>query len=132
MCIVPKTESHFGLNFIATGEQTDGRYFQCSTSIPPGDNGPPEHKHANESEGFYVISGLLNLYVGGEVHVLEPGDYVNVMPGEVHTWSNTTKKSTELVITFAPSGIENMFRELDEPDSNFIAVGKKYGMTVIT
>jgi len=122
-------EEHFGLTYIATGEQTDGHYFQCSASIPPGDPGPPPHRHATESERFYVVSGRLSLVVEDAEHLLEAGDTFSVKPGETHTWSNKSTEVAELIITFSPSGIENMFRELDEPGAEFISVGDKYGMT---
>jgi len=125
-------EQHFGLTFIATGEQTAGRYFQCTSCIPAGDSGPPLHSHANESEGFYVLSGSLTLTVSGCQHYLQAGDYLNVMPDEPHTWINSSDEVTKLLITFSPSGIENMFRELDKPDADLIAVGKRYGMTIIS
>nr|MBX2883063.1 cupin domain-containing protein [Granulosicoccus sp.] len=125
------SEQHFGLTYIATGEDTKGHYFQCSTSIPAGDEGPPMHKHANESEGFYVVAGELVVEIDGRQSILSEGDFVNVLPGQAHKWSNQTKKSTELIITFSPAGIENMFRELDEPDADFVVVGKKFGMSIV-
>jgi len=127
---VTNSENYFGLNYIATGEHTDGQYFQCSTSIPAGDAGPPTHMHENESEGFYVISGLLTLVAGGKEHKLSAGDFFIVMPKVTHTWRNESSKTVELLITFSPSGIENMFRELDEPNADFISIGAKYGMTI--
>jgi len=124
-------ENHFGLTYIATGEQTDGRYFQCSTSIPVGDSGPPKHTHDFESEGFYVASGTLTLVVEDQEHVLQAGDYLNVLPRQPHTWSNKSDKTVELIITFSPSGIEDMFRELDMPSADIVSVGTKYGMTIV-
>lgn len=124
-------EEHFGLTYIATGEHTGGRYFQCSTLIPAGDIGPPKHRHENESEGFYVVSGQFCLIVDDIDHDLRAGDYLNVFPGQVHTWTNKSKDKVELIITFSPSGIEDMFRELDKPDADFVSVGEKYGMTIV-
>ena len=129
--LVTNSEQHFGLNYIATGGHTNGRYFQCSTSIPPGDAGPPTHRHANESEGFYVVSGSLKLIADGKVYELNAGDFFNVLPDVAHTWRNESSETTELLITFSPSGIEGMFRELDEKDADYVAVGKKYGMTLV-
>jgi len=124
-------ESYFGLTYIATGEQTDGRYFQCSTSVPAGDTGPPKHTHSSESEGFYILAGTLNLITDDTEHVLKAGDYFNVAPGTAHTWSNKTKSPVDLIITFSPSGIEDMFRELDQPGADFELIGKKFGMSIV-
>jgi len=126
-----KFEEHFGLRYIATGEQTGGQYFQCATTVPAGDAGPPPHRHANESEGFYVRSGTLNLQVDGRQSLLSAGDFVQVPPNAVHTWSNDTDQPVELIITFCPAGIESMFRALDEVGADFVAIGAAYGMTVV-
>ena len=131
MTQVSSPEKRFGLTYIATGRQTNGQYFQCSTSIPSGDKGPPLHKHAHESEGFYVVSGCLKLNVDGVEHVLFAGDYFNVMPGSAHTWTNDSGEVVALIITFSPSGIEDMFRELDAPVADFSTIGEKYGMTIL-
>lgn len=131
MVKIPNAEHHFGLTYIATGGQTNGRYFQCSASIPPGDKGPPLHFHANESEGFYVITGSLTLLAAGKEHTLTTGDFFNVMPGVVHSWFNDSNKTVELIITFSPSGIEDMFRELDEKNADFVSIGIKYGMSIV-
>jgi len=124
-------EECFGLTFIATGDDTDGQYFQCSASIPAGDAGPPKHMHASESEGFYVISGSLNLVVEDKEHILKAGDFFYVPPGTSHTWSNRSTKATDVIFTFSPSGIENMFRELGNQAADFESIGAKYGMTIV-
>jgi len=131
MSMYTLNENYFGLTYIATGEQTNGCYFQCSASIPAGDSGPPRHKHKYESEGFYVVSGEFHLTVGEREHLLKSGDYINVLPGELHTWKNKSKDIVELIITFSPSGIENMFRELDQSGVDVVTVGEKYGMTIV-
>ena len=48
---------YFGLKFIATGDDTNGRYFMSETIIPAGDFGPPLHSHLNEDESFYLKKG---------------------------------------------------------------------------
>ena len=64
-------------------------------------------------------------------YLLEAGDFLNVLPGQKHTWSNKSNGTVELLITFSPSGIEDMFREFDVSGADFIAVGRKYGMKIV-
>ncbi len=45
-------KNYFGLNYIATGEVTNGKYFLSEITIPAGDLGPPLHTHLNEDESF--------------------------------------------------------------------------------
>lgn len=40
--------------FLATGEDTGGKYALWETIVPPG-GGPPLHVLSQEEEGFYVL-----------------------------------------------------------------------------
>ena len=120
-------QSFFGLTFISTSEETNGKYFQSSTMIPAGDPGPPPHIHSKEDEGFYVKSGELTFIINDEEVVVKEGEYINIEKGEKHSWRNDSNSATELIITFSPAGIEKMFEELDENPSNILEIGKKYG-----
>ena len=40
--------------FLATGEDTDGKYALWEATVPPG-GGPPPHVHSREEEGFYIL-----------------------------------------------------------------------------
>jgi quercetin dioxygenase-like cupin family protein len=42
--------------FLATGEETDGRYAMFEAVVSPG-GGPPPHIHSREEESFYVLDG---------------------------------------------------------------------------
>ncbi|MDN5217490.1 cupin domain-containing protein [Fulvivirgaceae bacterium BMA12] len=119
--------NYFGLNFIATGAETNGKYFLSKTIIPAGDPGPPAHAHSKEDESFFLTSGKLKFVVNGEDIELKPGEFLNIEKGEKHTWKNDSNEEAELIITFAPAGIENMFVELDRDISRIKEIGIKYG-----
>lgn len=40
--------------FLATGEDTNGKYAMWEAIVPPG-GGPPPHVHSQEEEGFYIL-----------------------------------------------------------------------------
>jgi len=42
--------------FLATGDETDGRYAMFEAFVLPG-GGPPPHTHSREEESFYVLEG---------------------------------------------------------------------------
>jgi mannose-6-phosphate isomerase-like protein (cupin superfamily) len=42
--------------FLATGEDTNGKYALFEAIVPPG-GGPPPHVHSREEEGFYILEG---------------------------------------------------------------------------
>jgi len=127
MKVKKSIDTYFGLNFIATGDETDGKYFLSETIIPAGDSGPPIHTHSKEDEGFYLKKGELIFHVEGEEIKLRTGEYLNIEKGEKHTWRNESESDAELIVTFVPAGIENMFKELESDMSNINVIGKKYG-----
>jgi len=52
--------------------------------LPPGFDTYPQHNHTHDEqeEMYLVLGGKVTLHVGGEEHVLEPGVFVRVGPGE--------------------------------------------------
>ena len=120
-------KNYFGLSFIATGNETNGKYFLSETVIPAGDSGPPIHFHSNEDESFFLKSGRLKFIVNDEEMELNAGDFLNIEKGERHTWKNETEEDAALIVTFAPAGIEQMFVELDNEMSRIKEIGIKYG-----
>lgn len=127
MKIKKSKEIFFGLTFLATGNETDGKYFLSETTIPAGENGPPVHFHAKEDEGFYLRKGKLKFVLGNKEIELKEGEFLNIEKGEKHTWRNETEFDAELIVIFVPAGIENMFKELEKNISDVKKIGKKYG-----
>src|SRR5690606_39297144 len=49
--------------FLATGEDTDGKYATFEAIVPPG-SGPPPHVHSREEESFLVLEGEMTFQLG--------------------------------------------------------------------
>ena len=49
--------------FMATGEDTNGKYAMWEAIVPPG-GGPPPHVHSREEEGFYILEGEITFMIG--------------------------------------------------------------------
>jgi quercetin dioxygenase-like cupin family protein len=96
--------------FLATGQQTAGRYALWEATIPPG-GGPPLHMHSRESEGFFVLEGELVVHVDERRIVAGPGAFVNLEPGTKHGFKNETTQVARMLILVAPAGLERMFLE---------------------
>lgn len=126
------TERYFGLSFISTASDTNGRYFSSVTTLPPGDSGPPPHVHGTEDEGFYILEGEVAFTVDETKVRLRAGEFLNVERGERHTWRNDTASDARMHVTFTPAGIEEMFVELDEPGADVVSIGRKYGTEFFT
>jgi len=97
--------------FLATGDDTDGRYAFFEAAVFPG-GGPPPHIHSREDEGFYVLEGEVAFYVDGNLRVAGPGTMLNLPVGVLHSFKNETDRPASMLIWVAPAGIEKMFQEI--------------------
>ncbi len=71
--------------FLATGEDTAGRYAMWEALVPPG-GGPPPHVHSREDEAFYVLEGEITFQIGEERVVARHGYFANMSPGTLHSF----------------------------------------------
>jgi quercetin dioxygenase-like cupin family protein len=130
--------------FLATGDDTDGKYALWEAVVPPG-GGPPPHVHTREEEGFYVLEGEITITVGDRRLVAGPGTFANMPVGSVHSFKNETDRPARMLISVAPSGLEQMFFEVGQPVpagastappptqeqiEKLLAVAPKYGIEV--
>ncbi len=77
--------------------------------------GVPFHKHLNEDESFYVISGEFEITVGDRTATGGPGTYVYGPRNVPHRWTNIGTGRAQLLNVFTPSGLENYFLEVAVP-----------------
>jgi quercetin dioxygenase-like cupin family protein len=100
--------------FLATGEETGGKYALWEALVPPG-GGPPPHVHSREEEGFYVLDGEITFYVNGKHVVATAGTFANMPIGTPHSFKNESDRPARMLISVAPAGLENMFFEVGVP-----------------
>jgi len=100
--------------FLATGEETQGRYAMWEALVLPG-GGPPPHTHSREEEGFYVLEGVITLSVGDKRLSISAGMFANIPVGVKHAFKNETNKPARMLISIAPAGLEKMFFEVGVP-----------------
>jgi quercetin dioxygenase-like cupin family protein len=75
------------LHFVSEPEDPAG-ICELEVTMAPGADGPPTHYHLGQAETFIGVRGRLRLRVGGEEHLLEPGNQVVVPSGVPHTFRN--------------------------------------------
>src|ERR1700710_2260131 len=100
--------------FLATGDETDGKYAIWEAIVPPG-GGPPPHVHSREEEGFYVLEGEITIQVGEKRIVASTGMFANMPVGTPHSFTNESGKPARMLISIAPAGLEKMFFEVGVP-----------------
>jgi quercetin dioxygenase-like cupin family protein len=100
--------------FLATGEDTNGKYALWEAIVPPG-GGPPPHVHCREEEGFCILEGEITFTINGERIVATAGTFANMPPGTPHSFRNESGRSAKMLILIAPAGLEKMFFEVGVP-----------------
>jgi quercetin dioxygenase-like cupin family protein len=100
--------------FLATGEDTNGKYALWEAIVPPG-GGPPPHVHSREEEGFYVLEGEITFTIGDKRLVASAGMFANMPVGTPHSFKNEGSQPARMLISVAPAGLEKMFFEFGVP-----------------
>ena len=100
--------------FLATGDETNGRYAILEAIVQPG-GGPPLHVHSREDEGFYILEGEITFLVNGETIIATAGTFTNMPAGTVHAFQNRSEQPARMLISMAPAGLEQMFFEVGSP-----------------
>ena len=91
--------------FLATGEDTNGKYALWEAIVPPG-GGPPSHVHSREEEGFYVLEGEITLTIGEKRLVASAGMFANMPVGTPHSFKNEGSRPARMLISVAPVGLK--------------------------
>ena len=100
--------------FMATGDETDGKYAMWEAIVLPG-GGPPPHIHSREEESFYILDGEITFTVNGKQIVATEGMFANMPVGSLHSFKNNTDKTARMILSVAPAGLEKMFFEVGHP-----------------
>jgi len=130
--------------FLATGDDTNGKYALFEALVGPG-GGPPPHVHSREEEGFYILEGEITFTVNSERVVATAGMFANMPVGTPHSFKNESNKPAKMLISVAPAGLEKMFMEVGVPLAEgvttalpptkdeiekLLAVASKYGIEI--
>jgi mannose-6-phosphate isomerase-like protein (cupin superfamily) len=108
------------MRILEDGTNTGHRLGIGEITIAPHTDGPPQHRHAQHDEGFYVVSGTARFTVGHDSHDVGAGTLVMVPPGAPHTFANPGDEPAVLLNTFTPDLYVQYFRDLRD----MIAAGR--------
>jgi mannose-6-phosphate isomerase-like protein (cupin superfamily) len=100
--------------FLATGEDTKGKYALWEAIVPPH-GGPPPHTHSRENEGFYILEGEITFTIGDKRLVASAGIFANMPVGTPHSFKNERSRPAKMLISVAPAGLDKMFFEIGVP-----------------
>ncbi|MGH9430659.1 MAG: cupin domain-containing protein [Terriglobia bacterium] len=130
------------LTFLATGEQTQGRFALIEAVTRKG-NAPPPHIHRREEESFYILEGEMTVSVGGQTIKGTPGTVI-VLPRNLAHSFKIESEQIRMLMLLTPVGLEGYFKECSVPApamtlpapsevpygelQKLIAVATKYGI----
>jgi pimeloyl-ACP methyl ester carboxylesterase len=100
------------LRILEDGSTTGHRLGLGEIVVAPHTAGPPQHRHAQHDEGFYVVRGTVRFTVGEESHDAPAGTLVMVPPGAPHTFANPGGEPAVILNTFTPDLYVEYFRDL--------------------
>ncbi|BBA95896.1 hypothetical protein RVR_946 [Actinacidiphila reveromycinica] len=100
------------MRILEDGSTTGHRLGIGEITIAPHTDGPPQHRHAEHDEGFYVVSGTVHFTVGEAVHVAPAGTLAMIPPGAPHTFANHGDEPAVILNTFTPDLYVRYFRDL--------------------
>lgn len=97
----------------------------------------PVHKHLNEDEYFFFISGTGVITIDDKEYIFKPGTSAFVPKNTWHGLKNNSNDKVFFSFGYSPSGFEGFFREvgtpkgqpfMQKPKDEFESIAKKYGM----
>ncbi|MGI5203433.1 cupin domain-containing protein [Spirillospora sp. CA-108201] len=98
----------------AAGAQTRGR-LTVAEFLNPAGFAPPLHRHLEEDEMFYVLSGTARFLCDGEELPAGPGDFVLLPVGLPHTFVVGSGEPLRRLQITTPSGFEDFAAEAGAP-----------------
>jgi mannose-6-phosphate isomerase-like protein (cupin superfamily) len=90
--------------FRQTVVKQENGFVYCSLEIEPYASGPPTHIHTSFDEYFEIESGVLSVWVDGEIKKIRPGETLHVPQGTPHRPFNDTADRIRLKGTHAFPG----------------------------
>jgi quercetin dioxygenase-like cupin family protein len=96
---------------------------------------PPAHSHGGNDEAYFVLDGVVEFRVAGEVFDGSTGTFVLVPAGEAHTFGNTGTEAARLLVLHAPAldgyfeDLEKLWASPEAPDRETeLALMRRHGM----
>jgi len=100
------------MRILEDGHSTGHRLGVGEITLAPHTEGPPQHRHAQHDEGFYVVSGPVAFTVAEKTYEAATGTLVMIPPGAPHTFANPGDQPAVLLNSFTPDLYVQYFRDL--------------------
>jgi mannose-6-phosphate isomerase-like protein (cupin superfamily) len=117
--------------FMIDGAEAGGRFALVQHLFEPNALAAPMHRHHDEDEYTYVLSGRIGAVLGDDEVVGGPGDLIFKPRGQWHTFWNAGDEPAAVLEIISPAGLEELFRSFGgfttPPDpQTLVAMAAKY------
>ena len=92
------------------GKDTDGRFALVQYLFEPRALAAPMHRHRDEDEYTFVLTGRIGAVLGEEELVVGPGDLLFKPRDQWHTFWNAGDEPATVLEIVSPAGLEELFR----------------------
>jgi mannose-6-phosphate isomerase-like protein (cupin superfamily) len=96
--------------FMIDGSDTSGRLAVLQHLFEPRALAAPMHRHHDEDEYTYVLTGRIGAVLGDEEVFGGPGDLIFKPRGQWHTFWNAGDEPAKVLEIISPAGLEELFR----------------------
>lgn len=96
--------------FMIDGTDTAGRFALVQHLFPPRALAAPMHRHHDEDEYTYVLTGRIGAVIEGTEVIARPGDLLFKPRGQWHTFWNAGDEPASCLELISPAGLEDLFK----------------------
>ena len=111
--------------------ESSGDFDMGMFETPAGMQGPPPHSHASYKEIFLIVEGEMEFFVNGAKTVKKAGESLDVAPGTLHTFSNTSEAPCKWINIHSPKGFYKFFETFGVPTKEENAASKSLHPEII-
>jgi quercetin dioxygenase-like cupin family protein len=104
---------HVANRFMIDGADAGGRVAVLQHHFEPKALAAPMHRHHDEDEYTFVLSGRIGAILGGQEVYGEPGDLIFKPRDQWHTFWNASDEPAVVLEIISPAGLEDMFKSFE-------------------
>ena len=104
---------HVANRFMIDGADAGGRVAVLQHHFEPKALAAPMHRHHDEDEYTFVLSGLIGAVLGGQEAFGKPGDLIFKPRGQWHTFWNASDEPAIVLEIIPPAGLEDLFKSFE-------------------
>jgi mannose-6-phosphate isomerase-like protein (cupin superfamily) len=124
-----------GNRFMIDATDTGGRFALVEHRFDPRALAAPMHRHHNEDEYTYVLTGRIGAVIEGREVEAGVGDLLFKPRGQWHTFWNAGDEPASCLELISPAGLEQLFRSFaalpGEPEPEQLAeMASRYGCEI--